>query len=107
MDLTATIVGLRYLFRFVALYFAIINLGLSRASLRRLVNALVIIALAQVPICLAQFWVHGSVGDTNSGTMQIYGGEEMAFVCTASAVILLSLYFQGAEGYGRCWLRLL
>ena len=100
MDLTATIVGLRYLFRFVALYFAIINLGLSRASLRRLVNALVIIALAQVPICLAQFWVHGSVGDTNSGTMQIYGGEEMAFVCTASAVILLSLYFQGSR---RLW----
>jgi hypothetical protein len=95
MGFSAAVVGFRFMFRFLLYYFVIINLELSRTTLKRIVSALFAIALVQIPVSLFQYLGAGSIVDTNSGTLQVSGGEEMAFVCTVTAEVLLCVYFSG------------
>jgi hypothetical protein len=82
--------GARVLFRFVVLYYALLNLDLPERWWQRTVTLCLALVLLQIPIGLYQFWVLGRTDDEVFGSLRSTGS--LVLVSAAALCVLAARY---------------
>jgi len=85
----AAIVGFRYYLRFPVMFALLLSLAFTSQFYFTSLKAIFWLVVFQAPICLAQYASSGTIGDLNTGTMELHGGQQLFFLCLVSASGLL------------------
>lgn len=92
LGFVATIVGLRYYMRLPLAFVCLLALGANSSQFMRFLRVVVIVALLQVPLTVLQFVAAGGItGDSNSGSLNLQGGQELLFISLTCAAFLIAI----------------
>lgn len=82
-------------FRYIILFFALINLDIDETELKSLISFFIIIIFIQIPVTIFQYRLYG-LHDWVSGTLGRHGTGEMLVLvsCTISMLIGFYIYFK-------------
>lgn len=83
-----TLSGLRNLLRPLLLFYVVVNLGLDRKDIKRLIILLITLEFLQIPIVFYQFLIYGG-GDQASGTLGYSASQSTSVL----ASIFMSLFY--------------
>lgn len=92
---------LRYYLTFPVLFACVVTIGPRLSSLRKLALGVAAIVVLQLPVSLFQYVTSGIVGDWNSGTVNVQGGQQLLFLCLATSLAFLA-YVECCQG--RRWM---
>lgn len=84
-------VALKDFFRYVLLFYAIVNLNIEGKILKRLITIFIIIIFLQVPIIIFQYHLYGQC-DYVSGTLGRGGTGEMLILMTGMISLLIGFF---------------
>jgi len=84
-------VALKDFFRYILLFYAIINLDIEEYHLKSLVTLFLILVLVQIPLTLLQYQLYGQ-SDWVSGTLGRHGTGEMLILVTGIISVLVGLF---------------
>ena|GEM_PF-3812484 len=93
-------VALKDFFRYILLFYAIVNLDIEERHLKSLVTLFLVLVFMQIPLSLLQYRLYGQ-SDWVSGTLGRHGtGEMLVLVVGAISVIMgLFLYYKSGLVY--------
>lgn len=84
--------GIRVLFRFVLLYYALLNLNLSEPAWRRLIQLCLVLVFLQIPLGSYQFWGLHKTDDQVFGSLRSSGA--IVLVSAVALCTISILYIQ-------------
>ncbi len=98
--LLLTLAGFRTLFKPILLFYILVNLNLSKRTLRHLVYLIIALELLQLPVMIVQVQLYGGGGDLVTGTFGYYATGAVAIV----ALMVMALLYGQAIHQSNKWL---
>ncbi len=84
-------VALKDFFRYILLFYAIINLDIKEKNLKRLITLFIILIFFQIPVTIFQYRLYGQ-SDWVSGTLGRHGTGEMLILVTGIISLLIGFF---------------
>jgi hypothetical protein len=87
-----TIIGFRFDFKYVLMFFLIVNLNPDQQFFKRIIRLLIVLLLIQVPVALIKLQYYGQ-GESAIGTYAVHGGALSTLLPLIGMSIFMGLFF--------------
>jgi hypothetical protein len=95
-------VALKDFFRYILLFYAIINLDIEEKNLKSLITMFIVLIFLQVPVTIFQYKLYGQ-HDWVSGTLGKQGTGEMLILITAIISVLVGFFLYYKSRFKYLW----
>ncbi|RMD97262.1 MAG: hypothetical protein D6814_09840, partial [Calditrichaeota bacterium] len=96
MNPIVAILGFRNFFKYIIMFYILLNLNLDEIFFKKMIKLLIIVALLQIPITIAEWQIYG-IGDNVVGTLGRNTTGVMAIFLAFIASFLIGFYMHSGK----------